>query len=217
MEIARFQRESDDYRGLRDQLQEAEKALRDQRERVAALRRQLPLDTTIDDAAFEELRDGERARVQLSELFEDPSKALVLMHFIFGKKQTKPCPMCTMWADGYDSVVPHLRERVNFVVLVAGDVESFAQYAAGRGWGHARLVSAAESDFKRQLGFEGDDGSQLPGVSVLVREADGSIRHFYSQSALMGDDKGRGMDLLSPVWNYLDLTPDGRGDWFPGS
>ena len=37
MEIARFQRESDDYRGLRDQLQEAEKALRDQRERVAAL------------------------------------------------------------------------------------------------------------------------------------------------------------------------------------
>ncbi len=29
--------------------------------------------------------------------------------------------------------------------------------------------------------------------------------------------KGRGMDLLSPVWNYLDLTPDGHGDWFPGS
>ena len=37
MEKARFQRESDAYRGLRDQLQEAEKALRDQRERVAAL------------------------------------------------------------------------------------------------------------------------------------------------------------------------------------
>ena len=26
----------------------------------------------------------------------------------------------------------------------------------------------------------------------------------------------RGMDLLSPVWNFLDLTPAGRGDWFPG-
>jgi predicted dithiol-disulfide oxidoreductase (DUF899 family) len=23
------------------------------------------------------------------------------------------------------------------------------------------------------------------------------------------------MDLLSPVWNFFDLTPDGRGDWMP--
>ena len=25
----------------------------------------------------------------------------------------------------------------------------------------------------------------------------------------------RGIDLLSPVWNLLDLTPEGRGDWEP--
>ncbi len=25
--------------------------------------------------------------------------------------------------------------------------------------------------------------------------------------------KTRGIDLLSPVWNLLDLTPDGRGQW----
>ena len=24
----------------------------------------------------------------------------------------------------------------------------------------------------------------------------------------------RGIDLLSPVWNVLDLTPEGRGDWY---
>lgn len=217
MAIGHLESESDEYRALRDQLQEAEKGLRDQRERVAALRRQLPLDTTVDDVVLEELRDGARVSVRLSELFDDPSKALVLMHFMFGKKQAMPCPMCTMWADGYDGVMSHLRERVNFVVLVAGDIESFTQYATGRGWHQLRFASAAGSDLKQQLGFEGDDGSQLPGVSVFVREADGSIRHFYSQSALMGDDKGRGMDLLSPVWSYLDLTPDGRGDWFPGS
>ena len=35
--------------------------------------------------------------------------------------------------------------------------------------------------------------------------------------ALMGDEKGRGLDLLSPVWHFFDLTPEGRGDWFPGS
>lgn len=27
--------------------------------------------------------------------------------------------------------------------------------------------------------------------------------------------EGRGIDLLSPVWNYFDLTPDGRGDMLP--
>jgi predicted dithiol-disulfide oxidoreductase (DUF899 family) len=25
----------------------------------------------------------------------------------------------------------------------------------------------------------------------------------------------RGIDLLSPVWNVLVLTPQGRGDWYP--
>jgi predicted dithiol-disulfide oxidoreductase (DUF899 family) len=24
----------------------------------------------------------------------------------------------------------------------------------------------------------------------------------------------RGIDLLSPVWHVLDLTPQGRGDWY---
>ena len=31
----------------------------------------------------------------------------------------------------------------------------------------------------------------------------------------MRADQFRGIDLLSPVWNLLDLTPKGRGDWEP--
>jgi predicted dithiol-disulfide oxidoreductase (DUF899 family) len=32
----------------------------------------------------------------------------------------------------------------------------------------------------------------------------------------MADDiDERGIDLLAPVWHLLDLTPHGRGDWFP--
>jgi predicted dithiol-disulfide oxidoreductase (DUF899 family) len=26
--------------------------------------------------------------------------------------------------------------------------------------------------------------------------------------------KERGIDLLSPIWHMLDLTPQGRGDWY---
>ncbi|MFI7499222.1 hypothetical protein ACIBVL_12045 [Streptomyces sp. NPDC049687] len=25
----------------------------------------------------------------------------------------------------------------------------------------------------------------------------------------------RGIDLLTPVWHLLDLTPHGRADWYP--
>ena len=206
--------ESPQYEKLREELHQAELALRDQREKVAALRRELPRDTVAEDAEFEELRDGQRVPVRLSELFEDPDKPLILMHFMFGKAQTAPCPMCTLWADGYDGVVPHLRQRANFAVLVAGDVGAFESYARTRGWKNLRLVSAGESAIKRELGMEGEDGSQAPGVSVFERAADGTLRHFYSVRAY-GADGGRMMDLLSPAWNYFDLTPEGRGEFFP--
>ncbi len=215
MTIARLSDESNAYRAVRDELQRAEMALRDQRERVAALRRELPLDTVVADETFEEIRDGARVPVRLGELFDDPAKPLVLMHFMYGKKLEKPCPMCTMWADGYDGVVPHLRQRVNFAVLVAGDAAVFGAYARSRGWRGIRAVSAADSDLKRRLGFEDADGGQWPGLSVFVRRDDGSLVHFYSQSAWYGGEEYRGMDLLSPVWNFLDVTPSGRGDWMP--
>jgi predicted dithiol-disulfide oxidoreductase (DUF899 family) len=203
------------YRKLREELHEAERALRDQRERVAALRRELPADTPFDDAVFEVIRDGERHPVRLSELFEQPERPLVLMHFMYGKQQTRPCPMCTAWADGYDGVLPHLTRRVNFAVLVAGDVGAFEAYARGRGWRNLRAVSAADSDVKRVLGFETEDGAQEPGVSVFTRDAGGGVCHFYSGAAPMGGGEFRGMDLLSPIWHFFDLTPEGRGDFFP--
>ena len=214
MTIARLAGETPEYRKLRDELQAAEIALRDQRERVAELRRKLPRDHLVDDAEFEELRDGQRIGVRLSDLFEDPGKPLILMHFMFGKAQAEPCPMCTMWADGYNGVVDHLQQRANFGVLVAGDVALFGDYARQRGWGQLRLVGAAASDLKRRLGFEMENGAQLPGVSVFELGPDGPL-HTYSQCAILGENQGRGMDLLSPVWNFFDLTSAGRGDFMP--
>ena len=55
----------------------------------------------------------------------------------------------------------------------------------------------------------------MPAVSGFVRAEDG-VRHFYTGGAMMADGHWRGMDLLSPVWSFFDLTPEGRGDWMPG-
>ncbi len=134
---------------------------------------------------------------------------------MFGKAQSQPCPMCTAWADGYDGVLPHLRQRVNFAVFCAGDPAVLEAWGRERGWRNVRVVSAADSELKRRLGFETDEGTQLPGISVFARNDAGDVVHTYSQCAFLGEAGFRGMDLLSPIWHFLDLTPEGRGDFMP--
>ena len=104
---------------------------------------------------------------------------------------------------------------MNFAVLVAGDLENVRAFARERDWRNVRILSAGDSTIKTDLGFEDEDGGQLPGVSVFTLVG-GEPRHFYSGGAMMGGDHYRGMDLLTPVWNFYDLLPEGRGDWFPG-
>lgn len=207
---------SDDYQKLRERLRAAEIELKEQRERVAELRRQLPLDTVVDDLVFRQANEqGQVEDVQLSTLFADPNKPLVLLHFMYGKKQESPCPMCSLWADGYSGLQDHLRQRINFAVLIAGDPLKFSRFAQNKGWDSLRVVSAGDTTLKQEVGVEMPDGSQLPGVSVFRRGNDGTIHHFYSGSAMLGGGHFRGMDLLSPFWNILDLTPEGRGDFMP--
>jgi predicted dithiol-disulfide oxidoreductase (DUF899 family) len=123
--------------------------------------------------------------------------------------------MCTLWADGYDGIIGHLDQRVRFAVVVAGDVAAFRDYARSRGWRNLRVLSSADSSLKRDFGFEDAEGAQHPGASVFRLGADGRPRHFYSVSAMLTPSQFRGMDQLSPLWNFLDLTPEGRGQFLP--
>ncbi len=88
-------------------------------------------------------------------------------------------------------------------------------FADGRGWRNLRLLSSGGTSFNRDFGMEDEDGNQLPGVSVFLKGDDGTVRHFHTLCAIMGEGHYRGMDLLSPVWNLFDLLPQGRGDWLP--
>src|SRR5262252_4191009 len=105
--------ESAEYLSRREELRLAEIELLRQRERVAELRRDLPLGATVADYEFLEgpasLNDGDEPvrRVRLSELFTAPDRALVVYQFMYGKKQTTPCPMCTAAIDGYNGVAHH--------------------------------------------------------------------------------------------------------------
>jgi predicted dithiol-disulfide oxidoreductase (DUF899 family) len=213
MDLARLQ-ESDDYRRHREELRVAELDLIDHVERVAALRRQLPADTAVDDYQLVDVASGDRLR--LSELFTAPDRALIVYHFMYGKAQIEPCPMCTMWIDGYNAVAPHVTQNVDFAVVAAAEPAAIQAHAASRGWSNLRLLSAGDSTFKYDLGSEEADGTQTEWISVFTRDDDATVRHLHSKGAQMADDRReRGIDLLSPVWQLLDLTPTGRGDWYP--
>jgi len=213
--------ESPEYLSKREKLRQAEIELRQQRERVAQLRRALPPGATIQDYEFLEgptsLNEGDEPirKVRLSELFTEPDRALVIYHFMYGNKQTKACPMCTAWIDGYNGVAHHLAQNIDFAIVAAADPATLRTYARKRGWDRLRLLSAGESTFKYDLGSEDREGHQDSTISVFTRNADGTVRHFYSGHPWLSDDiKERGIDELTPIWNLLDLTPQGRGTFY---
>ena len=135
---------------------------------------------------------------------------------MYGKRQTNPCPMCTLWIDGYNGVAHHIAQRVDFAIVAAADLPLLRAHARRRSWHNLRLLSAGEgSTFKYDLGSEDSEGNQDSTISVFTRDTDGTLRHFYTAHPRMDSNiKERGIDLLTPVYNLLDLTPQGRGNWY---
>jgi predicted dithiol-disulfide oxidoreductase (DUF899 family) len=213
--------ESPEYLAQREELRLAEIELRKQRERCAELRRALPKGATIQDYEFIEgptsFDDGDALtkKVRLSELFTSPDRSLVVYHFMFGKKQTSPCPMCTAWIDCFNGIAHHLAQNVDLVIVAAADPSILRAYARERAWNRLRLLSAGDSTFKYDLGSEDREGHQDSTLSVFTRDSDGTLRHFYSVHPRLAEDiKERGIDEFNPIWNVMDLTPQGRGKWY---
>jgi predicted dithiol-disulfide oxidoreductase (DUF899 family) len=213
--------ESSECLAKREELRLAEIELMRQRERVAELRRHLPQGALMQDYQFEEgpsdLNSGDAPvrSVRLSELFTKPDRSLVIYHFMFGKKQAKACPMCTAWLDGANGVAHHLAQNLDFAVVAAADPPTLRAFARERGWDKLRLLTAANNTFKYDLGSENREGAQDSTISVFTRDANGSVRHFYTAHPWMAPDiKERGIDLLTPFWHFMDLTPQGRGSWY---
>src|SRR5947199_9981286 len=82
--------ESEEYLSKREELRLAEIELRNQRERVAELRRKLPEGPAVEDYAFEEVAasldsgDSPIRTVHLSELFTGSNRSVVLYQSMYG-------------------------------------------------------------------------------------------------------------------------------------
>lgn len=214
----RWPGESDAYRVARDRLLEQEAKLRQQIEQVAALRRELPLGGKVEDYAFTELGpDGAERTVKMSELFERPA-SLALYSFMYGPEMKQACPLCTSLLDGLDGTAPHVDQRINFAVVAKSPIGRIAEYGASRGWRHLRLLSSHGTSYNADYYGEDGEGNQWPMLHVFSK-IDGEIRHRWASELFFDSFEGgqtRHVDLVWPLWNLFDLTPEGRGtDWYP--
>jgi predicted dithiol-disulfide oxidoreductase (DUF899 family) len=221
----RFPNESTAYRDARNKLLEAEMALRKNIEEVAALRRKLPLGGELpEDYVFEEgavdLNDTKTTRkTRLSEFFTPGRDTLAIYSYMFGPQMKEPCVSCTSILDGLNGSAPHIQQRMNFVVAAKSPLARIRELARGRGWNNLRLLSSASNTYNRDYHGENAKGDQLPSLNVFVRR-NGKIHHFYHTELLFAPQEpgmdGRHVDLIWPIWNMFDFTPEGRGaDWYP--
>jgi predicted dithiol-disulfide oxidoreductase (DUF899 family) len=215
----RYANESDKYRAARNELLEAEIGLRRQHESVAALRRQLPLGGKLkEDYVFEEMQGRKIVQTKFSQLFDPKKNTLITYSFMFPDSNGKPCPACTSILDGLNGSAPHIRDKVSYVVIAKAPIKKIMQWAKKRGWDNLRLLSSSQNNFNEDYFSEGADGSQHPLLNVFTKRAR-SIFHFYgTESYFAPVDKGqnpRHVDLIWPIWQMFDYTPEGRGHWGP--
>ncbi|MFL5963032.1 MAG: DUF899 family protein [Gaiellaceae bacterium] len=207
--------ESEEYRSARNELLQAEIALRRQEEAVAAQRRALPLGGEVpEDYVF----DGVDGPVRMSELFGDKD-TLYLYNFMYrpgeqGLPLEGPCPACTSIIDAVDGTARHLMQAIAFAVVAKVPIERFRAWGDERGWRFAPLLSSANNTYNRDYLAEDEGEMQRPVASVFTKR-DRTIHHFWSSELMSApadpDQHPRHVDYKWPFWTMQDRTPGGRG------
>lgn len=229
----RFPGESEEYRVARDRLLEQEIELRRAMEAVAAARRGLPLGGTVpEDYVFQGGgADGTPGDVRLSELFAPGKDSLVIYSFMFPRDpgderpgpqagQTAllplaegPCPSCVAFLDQLDGAAEHASQLLSFAVVAKAPLPRVLAFAEERGWRRLRLLSSAGNTYNRDYLAETAEGHQRPMLNVFHRDGR-AVRHFWGSELFYApSDAGqdpRHVGTLEPVWNLIDLTPEGR-------
>jgi predicted dithiol-disulfide oxidoreductase (DUF899 family) len=208
----------DEWLEARKQLLAREKEFTRLRDQLSADRRALPWLRIDQTYRFE----GRKGSETLAELFEGRSQ-LVVYHFMFAPEWEQGCKSCSFWADNFNGVVAHLEQRdITMIAVSRAPLAKLQAYAGRLGWSF-KWVSSADSDFSYdfQVSFmpgEQESGraiynygplahamSDMPGISVFTKDAEGAVFHTYSCYA-------RGLDMLNTAYHYMDLVPKGRDE-----
>jgi predicted dithiol-disulfide oxidoreductase (DUF899 family) len=188
------------------------------RDQLSEERRNLPWERVEKNYVF----DGPDGKESLSDLF-DGRQQLIVHHFMFDPSWEAGCKSCSFWADSYDGIVVHLRQRdTNLVAISRAPLAKLRDFRRRMGW-HFKWLSSAANDFNYDynVSFTPEElakgeaftnyalrkpfGPETVGFSVFHKDPDGVLYHTYSCYS-------RGVEMVNGAYHFLDLLPKGRGE-----
>lgn len=205
----------DEWLAARKKFLAKEKEFTKQRDELSRLRRELPWEKVDKKYVF----DGANGKETLASLFDGRSQ-LLIYHFMFGPGWKEGCPSCSFLADAFDAATIHMAQRdTSFAVVSRATLGEIDLFKKRMGW-KFKWVSSNGTDFNydynvsftKEQAAGGNPlynfgtipayGEEAPGASAFIQK-DGAIFHTYSTYA-------RGLDILLPMYNWIDLTALGR-------
>ena len=205
----------DEWVAARKEFLKKEREFTHLRDDLSRQRRELPWEKVEKKYTFE----GPNGKETLADLFAGKDQ-LFVYHFMFGPGWEAGCPSCSFLADSFDAAAVHLAQRdTTFVAVSRATLPEIEKFQKRMGW-HFKWVSSNGTDFnfdyqvsktpgekaagKSYYNYELSEfpSEELPGASAFIRN-NGEIFHTYSSYA-------RGLDILLPTYNILDMTPLGR-------
>jgi predicted dithiol-disulfide oxidoreductase (DUF899 family) len=225
----------EEWASAREELLAREKEHTRLGDELAQRRRELPWVRVEKEYRFD-TDDGTRT---LAELFDGRSQ-LVVYHFMFGPNYEAGCTTCSSIADGFDSVIPHLKARdVTMLCVSQAPLEKLQAYKRRMGWSFP-WVSSANSEFNVDLGFSRSEEQTREWVEPILealppiaarnaRDSGTDVVRYLTEgqgfSAFVVDDRAvyhtystgaRGVEFLMGYYPILDRAAKGRdeGDAF---
>lgn len=186
---------------------------------LRAERRRLPWAKVDKGYVF----DGSEGKCTLIDLFGNRSQ-LAIYHFMLTPGSDHICPGCSYTMDHVDAARQHFEQAdLAFAAISRAPIARIKQVKARMGWTFP-WVSSGNSDYNYDFGVSFSEADRAAGrarynydkisiqnspdmfgVSVFVKDEDGSLYHTYSTYH-------RGTELLMGAFNWLDLTPKGRNE-----
>ena len=208
----------DQWIEARKQLLAKEKEFTRLRDQLSRDRRELPWVRVDKEYVFE----GANGKETLAQLFEGEHQ-LIIYHFMLDPDWEAGCKSCSFWADNFNGIDTHLRQRdVSFLAVSRAPWPRIEAFKKRMGW-NFKWASSFGSDFNYDFSVsftpeELEIGqvyynykeqklsmAEQPGVSVFYRDESDKIFHTYSCYS-------RGLDMLNGAYHYLDLVPKGRDE-----
>jgi predicted dithiol-disulfide oxidoreductase (DUF899 family) len=207
-----------EWTAARKELLAREKQFTHERDRLSEARRNLPWVRVAENYVF----DRARGKATLAELFDGRSQ-LVIYHFMFDPEWKVGCTSCSFWADNFNGIVEHLKHRdVKLMAISRAPLAKLLAFQKRMGWSFD-WASSFDNKFNHDYGVSftreelasgavnynygayKDGASEMPGISVFTKDAEGNVFHTYSCYA-------RGIDMMNGAYHYLDLVPKGRDE-----